>query len=36
MGMIDAASDNCAEAEGGEGRRATPARSEHLPLAPWY
>ena len=33
---LDAASDNRAEAEGGAGRWATPANSEHLPLAPWY
>ena len=33
---LDAASDNRVEAEGGEGRWATPAGSEHLPLAPWY
>ena len=33
---LDAASDNRAEAEGGEGRWATPAGSERLPLAPWY
>ena len=33
---LDAASDNRMEAEGGEGRWATPQGSEHLPLAPWY
>ena len=33
---IDAATDNRVEAEGGGGRWATPVRSEHLPLAPWY
>ena len=33
---LDAASDNNPAAEGGGGRWATPKRSEHLPLAPWY
>ena len=33
---LDAASDNRVEAEGGEGRWATPIASEELPLAPWY
>ena len=33
---LDAASDNRAEAEGGEGRWATPVGSQDLPLAPWY
>ena len=33
---LDAATDNKREAEGGEGRWATPLDSEHLPLAPWY
>ena len=33
---LDAASDNNATAEGGQGRWATPAGSEALPLAPWY
>ena len=33
---LDAASDNNAAAEGGQGRWATPAGSEQLPLAPWY
>ena len=33
---LDAASDNRAEAEGGQGRWATPPHSEDLPLAPWY
>ncbi len=33
---LDASSDNRAEAEGGEGRWATPVGSEELPLAPWY
>ena len=32
---IDAASDNQAAAEGGQGRWATPVGSEELPLAPW-
>ena len=32
---LDAASDNRPEAEGGEGRWATPVGSEELPLAPW-
>ena len=32
---LDAASDNAAAAEGGDGRWATPTGSEHLPLAPW-
>ena len=32
---LDAASDNQAAAEGGQGRWATPAGSEGLPLAPW-
>ena len=32
---IDAASDNRVEAEGGDGRWATPVGSEGLPLAPW-
>ena len=33
---LDAASDNSVAAEGGDGRWATPAGSERLPLAPWY
>ena len=33
---LDAASDNSVDAEGGDGRWATPAGSERLPLAPWY
>ncbi len=33
---LDAATDNRAEAEGGDGRWATPAGSEALPPAPWY
>ena len=33
---IDAAADNCVEAEGGGGRWATPVGSEGLPLAPWF
>ena len=33
---LDAASDNKAGAEGGQGRWATPAGSEELPLAPWH
>ena len=33
---LDAASDNRVEAEGGEGRWATPPNCEELPLAPWY
>ena len=33
---VDAASDNSVGAEGGDGRWATPAGSERLPLAPWY
>ena len=33
---LDAATDNRAEAEGGDGDWATPANSEDLPLAPWY
>jgi hypothetical protein len=32
---LDAASDNKVEAEGGEGRWATPVGSESLPNAPW-
>ena len=32
---LDAASDNKVEAEGGEGRWATPVGSEDLPLAKW-
>ena len=31
-----AATDNRAEAEGGDGQWATPVGSEELPLAPWY
>ena len=33
---LDAATDNLVQAEGGDGRWATPAGSEDLPLAPWY
>ena len=33
---LDAALDNRAQAEGGQGRWSTPANSEALPLAPWY
>jgi hypothetical protein len=32
---LDAASDNQVDAEGGDGRWATPPGSEQLPLAPW-
>jgi len=33
---LDEASDNAVAAKGRTGWWATPARSEGLPLAPWY